>query len=50
MGKVDNEKVAKRVRGHIEMSQDFLTKADLKKAKKKERQAGKKQARKALKD
>lgn len=50
MGKVDNQKVAKRVRDTIKMSADVLSKADLKKAKRKERQAGKRESRKALKD
>lgn len=49
MGKVDTLKVAKRSRDTQEMSDDRLVKASLKKAKRKERQSGKKQIRQALK-
>ena len=44
MGKRDNVKVAKRSRDTQEMSDDKLNKASLRKAKKKERAAGKKEA------
>lgn len=50
MGKVDTLKVAKRSRDTQEMSDDRLVKASLKKAKRKERQFGKKQIRKELKE
>jgi hypothetical protein len=45
MGKRDTSKVAKRSRDTQEMSDDVLTKASLRKAKRKERQAGKKEIR-----
>lgn len=50
MGKRDTVKVAKRSRDTQEMSDDRLLKASLRKAKRKERQAGKKEIRETLKD
>lgn len=49
MAKRDTVKVAKRSRETQEMSDDMLTKASLRKAKRKERQAGKKEIREELK-
>lgn len=49
MGKRDTVKVAKRSRDTQEMSDDRLMKASLRKAKKKERQFGKKEIRQELK-
>ncbi len=50
VGKRDTVKVAKRSRDTQEMSQDLLDKASLRKAKRKERQAGKKEIRVTLKE
>lgn len=49
MGKIDNQRVAKRSRDTQEMSDDVLNKKSLRKAKVKERQAGKKEIRRELK-